>query len=130
MLLDTSGLMCLLNHSEPLHQLATQLFSNIPNRVTHSYVIAEFLALATARRLVRSTAIGFVRRIQDGNSVDVVFVDESLHELGLRLLESRQDKLWSLCDAVSFILMQQRRLTEALTKDRDFEQAGFIRLLK
>jgi len=130
MLLDTSGLMCLLNDAEPLHKQAVSTLQRAPLRVTHSYVIAEFLALATARRLVRSTALEFVRRIHHGNLVEVVFVDETLHEMGLRLLENRRDKLWSLCDAVSFVLMQQRHLTDALTTDHDFEQAGFLRLLK
>ena len=47
-----------------------------------------------------------------------------------QFLADRLDKQWSLVDAVSFILMQERGMTEALTADRHFEQAGFIRLLK
>jgi uncharacterized protein len=45
-------------------------------------------------------------------------------------LTLRPDKSYSLCDAVSFVLMHQRGLVEALTTDRHFEQAGFIRLLQ
>jgi predicted nucleic acid-binding protein len=48
----------------------------------------------------------------------------------MSLLQSRLDKDWSLCDAVSFVLMQQRGVTEALTTDHHFEQAGFVRLLE
>ena len=48
----------------------------------------------------------------------------------LRMLESRLDKQSSLCDAVSFVLMKQRGMREALTTDRHFEQEGFERLLK
>ena len=36
---------------------------------------------------------------------------------------------WSLTDCISFIVMQERNISEALTTDRHFEQAGFIRLL-
>ncbi len=45
-------------------------------------------------------------------------------------LVARADKEWSLVDCASFVVMQQRGLTEALTTDRHFEQAGFVRLLK
>jgi predicted nucleic acid-binding protein len=47
----------------------------------------------------------------------------------MRLLQMQIDKTYSLCDAVSFILMQQRGITDALTTDRHFDQAGFRRLL-
>jgi predicted nucleic acid-binding protein len=46
------------------------------------------------------------------------------------LLKSRKDKVWSQVDSSSFIVMQQLKLQEALTTDRHFEQAGFVRLLK
>lgn len=45
------------------------------------------------------------------------------------LLESRLDKTWSLCDAVSFVVMQTHDVKDALTTDRHFEQAGLVRLL-
>jgi predicted nucleic acid-binding protein len=41
----------------------------------------------------------------------------------------RLDKDYSLCDAVSFLLMRARGLTDALTTDKHFEQEGFRRLL-
>jgi predicted nucleic acid-binding protein len=44
--------------------------------------------------------------------------------------ERRPDKWWSLTDCISFIVMQQEGLTEALTTDHHFEQAGFKILLK
>jgi predicted nucleic acid-binding protein len=56
-------------------------------------------------------------------------VDEALHHAAMALLMARPDKTYSLCDAVSFVLMRQRHVTEALTTDRHFEQEGFQRLL-
>jgi len=46
------------------------------------------------------------------------------------LFQRRPDKTWSLVDCASFVVMQKRGITEALTSDVHFEQAGFIRLLK
>ncbi len=54
MLLDTSGLLCLHNRAEPLHTQARTLYQAPRVRVTHSYVVAEFVALAHARRLPAS----------------------------------------------------------------------------
>jgi predicted nucleic acid-binding protein len=47
----------------------------------------------------------------------------------MRLLWERLDKGYSLCDAVSFLIMRQTGETDALTRDRHFEQEGFRRLL-
>ncbi|WP_455390418.1 hypothetical protein [Oscillatoria salina] len=52
-----------------------------------------------------------------------------MHREAIALLMARQDKTYFLCDAVSFVLMQKRGITEALTTDRHFEQEGFRRLL-
>ena len=62
--------------------------------------------------------------------VEKYWVDEGLYRAALSLLRSRGDKTYSLCDAVSFVLMYRLGITEALTTDRHFEQEGFVRLLK
>ncbi len=66
----------------------------------------------------------------DNPDIETVWVDEQLHRKAMQLLVERQDKTYSLCDAVSFVLMRQRSMTDALTTDRHFEQEGFVRLLK
>ena len=48
----------------------------------------------------------------------------------IELYNNRPDKSWSLTDCTSFILMRSRGITQALTADRHFEQAGFTALLK
>jgi uncharacterized protein len=129
MLLDTSGLLCLHNRSEPLHMDARALYHAARIRVTHSYVLAEFVALAHARRLPRMVALTFVSDLVENPDIETVWVDEALHCEAMTLLMARPDKAYSLCDAVSFVLMRQRHVTEALTTDRHFEQEGFQRLL-
>lgn len=66
--------------------------------------------------------------------VDTVHVDEQVDEqLDRRtgqFMAQHQDKDFSLVDCSSFVIMKDRGLSAALTTDRHFEQAGFLRLLK
>ena len=130
MFLDTSGLLCFHHKGEPQHAEAVRFVQSAAIRLTHSYVLAEFVALAQARGLPREPALAFVADLQDNTAVEVIYVAEALHRAALQLLRRRLDKSWSLCDAVSFLLMQQHGLREALTTDHHVEQAGFVRLLK
>jgi uncharacterized protein len=130
MLLDTSGLLCLLDQKEKSHQAAREAFQLATEWLTHNYVLAEFIPLATVRGLGRSEVLRFAGRLLANVDVELVWVDEVLHGRAMALLHLRLDKTYSLCDAVSFILMREHDIGEALTTDRHFEQEQFVRLLK
>lgn len=130
MLLDTSGLLCFFDKADSRHSDAVNFFQAAPVRVTHSYVLAEFVALAQSRRFDRAKFLDFVADLQDSPLVEVFWVEEGWHRSALSFLQNRLDKTYSLCDAVSFLLMGLRKITDALTTDRHFEQEGFVRLLK
>ncbi|MBA2245579.1 MAG: type II toxin-antitoxin system VapC family toxin [Gemmatimonadetes bacterium] len=129
MLLDTSGLLCLHHRAEPFHREARLHYQDARFRVTHCYVLAEFVALASVRRLPRLPTLAYMNDLLDNPDIEVVWVDEALHREAMTLLLARQDKTYSLCDAVSFVLMRRRNIMEALTTDRHFEQEGFRKLL-
>ncbi|HEV3078228.1 MAG TPA: PIN domain-containing protein [Gemmataceae bacterium] len=129
MLLDTSGLLCLHHRAEPFHDDARAAYQAARVRLTHCYVLAEFVALAHVRHLPRLPALTFLGDLLDNPDIETVWVDEPLHREAVALLFTRTDKTYSLCDAVSFVLMRSRGLNEALTTDRHFEQEGFRRLL-
>jgi predicted nucleic acid-binding protein len=130
MLLDTSGLVCCFDRSEVRHEEAVRLFRSARHRLTHSYVLAEFIPVCRSRGLDVQLALEFVQAIIEDPLTEVVWVDKELTEAALNLLRARADKTYSLCDAVSFVLMRAHGVTEALTTDRHFEQEGFTRLLK
>lgn len=46
------------------------------------------------------------------------------------LYDRRADMSWSLTDCTSFVIMEQMGISEALTPDRHFEQAGFVALYR
>jgi len=60
----------------------------------------------------------------------VVPASTELVKAGLDHYRRRPDKDWSLTDCISFVVMQREGITEALTADHHFEQAGFVALLK
>ncbi len=63
---------------------------------------------------------------------DVTVIPQSATQFGAALERyvSRDDQTWSLTDCASFLVMEERAITEALAHDRDFEQAGFIALMR
>lgn len=89
-------------------------------------MLTEFVALAQARRQPREDALTFVADLADNPDI----VDQQLQRIAVQLLFARLDKTYSLCDAVSFVIMKERNIQQALTTDRHFEQEGFHRLLK
>jgi predicted nucleic acid-binding protein len=92
--------------------------------------MAEFVALAEARRLPRQPGLQFLTGLLENPTIRIVWVDEVLHRAAMSFLRARLDKSYSLCDAVSFLLMRQWGIQKALTTDHHFEQEGFERLLR
>ena len=129
MFIDTSGLMCLFDMRDHRHASAIKHFDSNQTRLTHNYVLAEFVALSIARRAPLSDALRFVEAISLGSEMELAWISRELHYRAMHLLMARSDKKWSLCDAVSFVITGDRGVTSSLTTDRHFEQAGFVRLL-
>jgi len=129
MFVDTSGLMCLFDSADHRHVSAVKHFDSRDLRITHNYVLAEFVALSIAWNAPLKHALRFVDAIDRGSDIEVIWVGKELHESAMQLLFERPDKSWSLCDAVSFVTMNERQILESLTTDHHFEQAGFVRLL-
>ena len=97
-------------------------------------VVTEFVLCETVDALSRPLDREKARRLLEGiratGQWQVIPVAPALVEAGLRLHASRPDKEWSLTDCISFVVMEREGLTEALTGDHHFEQAGFTALLK
>jgi uncharacterized protein len=88
--------------------------------------VADGLAGTADRHLMHGILAGIDQEPHDM----VVPASQELFERGLRLYIARPDKKWSLTDCISFVVMQEHNIVEALTADHHFEQAGFVALLK
>ncbi len=130
MLVDTSGFLCFNEKEEPYHEKAVELYDSAKARLTTNYVLAEYTALAQVRGIPRRETIKFSNRILDDERIEIIRIDENLRRRAGELIKQRKDKTYSLCEAVSFVVMRERKITEALTTDKHFEQENFIRLLK
>jgi len=123
---DTSALLALLNAKDENHARAERAFANLRARqaalVSTCFVLVETYALV-GRRLGLDAVRGF--RADFAPLVEVVCVDDALHNAGLDLLAERRTRRLSLVDAVSFITMRQRNVAEAFAFDPHFEQEGF-----
>lgn len=127
---DTSYLLALVNAKDELHLLAVDSTPDIAGRiVTTAWVLTE-LVDALSRPPTRPLAVELVRKCEADPRVEIVPPSQQLFDAGLVLFARRQDKHWSLTDCISFVAMRQRGLTDALTADHHFQQAGFNVLLK
>lgn len=129
MLIDTSGFFAQHDRAEAHFKQANQLYSNSKYRITTNYILSEYVALATIRGFSRQKAIAFSMEILIDKTVEIVWVNDLQHMQAVELLKDRRDKAYSLCDAVSFVVMREKGVSEALTTDKHFEQEGFLRLL-
>ena len=92
--------------------------------MTTNLVVAETHALLL-RRVGGPTALTFVRTVYESPNV-VVHSTRDLEAAAERNWLARfADQDFSLTDAVSFAVMTERRIREALTLDAHFAVAGF-----
>ena len=128
--LDTAFIQAILNRRDQYHLPAMKLLPCVRNAkevwLTEAILMEVGNALSAYNR---QKVVTFTRQCYQFKNTRVVNVSTALFEEGLRLYESRLDKKWGLVDCISFVVMQQQGLTEALTLDRHFVQAGFRALL-
>ena len=129
---DTAAWLALINKSDTLHKKAKKIRDGLLDHnsqfVVTDYVIVE-IANSLSRIPFRESAINLINAMTVSKNIEIVEIDKEIYKEAWNLYSSRNDKEWSLTDCTSFIVMNRRRITEAFTSDRHFEQAGFKILL-
>jgi len=127
---DSFFFFALLNDADQAHGRADQLLDEFDELVTTVWVLTE-VADGFARPAHRRSAFPrLLRLLRTNDRVAIVPASQPLFERGLRLYLDRPDKEWSLTDCISFVVMREQGIAEALTGDHHFEQAGFTALVK
>jgi predicted nucleic acid-binding protein len=127
---DTFYFLALVNPGDVRHEQASAYTASIKGRIVTTHWIIIELGDALAKPVNRPIFLRVLRQLQSDPDVRVIAADATLFEAGVQLFASRPDKDWSLTDCISFVAMQQNGISEALTGDHHFEQAGFVALLK
>ena len=127
---DTFYLLALWNPNDKAHAKAMEFTQGYRQAMlTTDWIITE-LADALSRGPNRARFLRLFRILQQQKEFTIIPATRTLLDEGLAFYESRPDKEWSLTDCISFVVMTRAGITDALTGDHHFEQAGFVALLK
>jgi predicted nucleic acid-binding protein len=98
---DTSGWASYFVRTEPFHADAAKLMREWHTKkiriITSNYILTELVALFTSPlRIPRTEQIRVIETIRTSDWVEIVHINQTLHEESWVLLKERQDKTWSL----------------------------------
>ncbi len=131
--LDTSFSIALSVATDELHQRALELTKQISNGktrlITTQAVILE-IGNALSKLKYRQFFVKIIEHWEADPNVMIVPLTNELCTKAFELFRSRLDKEWGLVDSTSFVVMQERKITDALTADEHYTQAGFRALLR
>ncbi|NEO53860.1 MAG: type II toxin-antitoxin system VapC family toxin [Okeania sp. SIO3B5] len=126
---DTSFVIALINKRDQYHQQARELadrFDGYPLLSTDAILLEIGNALA---RNYKDEAIEIIEHFLSSQEIEIVRLTPQLFDKGFALYKSYQDQSWGLVDCISFVVMREANITQALTSDRHFRQAGFQTLM-
>jgi hypothetical protein len=130
---DTSYAIALANPKDHFYHQACQLADMVEANktrmiVTHAVMLEIGNALSKQR--YRKAAVKLLRSLELDPRVEIVPISEQLYARAILLYRERQDQEWRLTDFISFIVMWDRDITQVLTNNKHFQQAGFEILLR
>jgi len=126
--LDTSFVIALENKDDPHHARAKALDDELLNEdaslLLHWDIVLE-IADGFARLARRARGLELLAKLTGEAGYILLPITAALLQESLNLYRARADKEWSLTECLSFVLMKEKSVTEALTADIHFRQAGF-----
>jgi uncharacterized protein len=133
---DTGGFVALLVAEDQMHSRAAALFGLASRErwaliTTNAVVIETYSVLLARARDGRRAAISFLDAVQASAvalTVEPVRGDDETKAAGL--VRTHTDKTYSLCDALSFVVMERLGITDAIAFDRHFREYGRFTILR
>ncbi len=115
-------------YHERAKALAVQLEKDQTRLITTRAVVLE-IGNALAKFKYRVQAIELLNPLEGDSGIEIVPISERLVKRAFALYKERPDKEWGMTDCISFIVMQEQGLSDTLTTDEHFRQAGYNALL-
>ena len=131
LLLDTVFIQALLNRRDQYHAQAKAFLPQV--RAAKEVWVTEAVLIEVGNALSavnRTATVQFIEQCYHTPNLRVVTVDPLLLTRALQLYHERPDKTWGLTDCISFVVMQEQGLTDAVTADEHFVQVGYRALLR
>jgi uncharacterized protein len=128
-LIDTSFTVALISQKDEEHEKAVELsfkYAGKPMIITDAVMLEIGNSLS---RRHKSLCIEAIEGFFDSPEVEIVRLNETLFDNAFELYKTHADKTWGLVDCISFVVMHERGISDALTSDKHFVQAGFRALL-
>ncbi len=127
---DTLFVIALINRRDQYHQQASELADRLEG---YPLLITDVILLEIGNALARNykkEAVEIIEQFLNSDEVKIVHLTPHLFERAFELYTVYQDKEWGLVDCVSFVVMREMGVSQALTFDRHFAQAGFQVLMR
>jgi hypothetical protein len=125
---DSVYFFALLSAHDRLHDRSVRYAAEGGDRIlTTAWVLTE-VADGLCHRSARHAVVRLWQTLEAASDVEIVPPALELFQRGFERYRLRPDKDWSLTDCISFVVMEERGITEALTSDHHFQQAGFVTL--
>jgi predicted nucleic acid-binding protein len=127
---DTEYFIGLVNQRDQLHARAVAFSAARQGSLVTTEPVLLEVGNALGRLPTRYLFDLLVRDLRADPNVEIVPLSPDLFDRAFALYASRPDKEWGMTDCVSFVVMQDREISEALAADQHFVQAGFRALLR
>jgi uncharacterized protein len=122
---DTAFVVALINNKDQYHNQALKLskkYENAPMLITEAVLMEIANALA---KDYKQEAVEVIKTFRSSKEVTIVEQNSQLFLEGFEMYKKYKDKAWGIVDCISFVVMRENNITDALTADNHFKQAGF-----
>ncbi|MEM1008997.1 MAG: PIN domain-containing protein [Myxococcota bacterium] len=126
--IDTGFVIALINQHDDYHPTAQKLSESY---AVHPFITTDAVLMEIGNALARnfkSQGIAIIQYFLESSEVDVIHTNPVLFQKAFELYNAYTDKSWGLTDCLSFVVMREMQITDALTFDQHFTQAGFRQL--
>ncbi len=129
--LDTSYILALEIKIDSNYQIVLESWIKLaisqPFLISTTYILDEVITFLNTRNL-HYKAVEIGNRLITSSDIELVEIDQKLFRQGWNYFQKYGDKSYSLTDCISFVVMENRQISTALTLDHHFVQAGFQKL--